>query len=72
MIRDEDEAIARVIRMAKEGVVRSVDGTDVEIKADSVCVHGDGESALLFVQKIRAALKEAGVEVAPIREVLGL
>ena len=72
MIRDEDEAIARVIRMAKEGVVRSVDGTDVEIKADSVCVHGDGESALLFVQKIRAALKEAGVEVVPIREVLGL
>lgn len=72
MIRDENEAIARVVRMAKEGVVRAVDGTDVKIKADSVCVHGDGDAALLFVQKIRSALAEAGVEVAPIREVLGI
>ena len=63
MITDEDEAIARVIRMAKEGVVRSVDGADVPLTADSVCVHGDGEKALAFVQKIRAALTDAGIEV---------
>ena len=63
MITDEDEAIARVIRMAKEGVVRSVDGVDVPLTADSVCVHGDGEKALAFVQRIRAALTDAGIEV---------
>ena len=63
LITDEDEAIARVIRMVKEGVVRSVDGADVPIRADSVCVHGDGEKALEFVRKIRAALPEAGIEV---------
>lgn len=63
MIADEDEAIARVIRMAKEGVVRSVDGVDVPLVADSVCVHGDGEKALAFVRRIRAALTDAGVEV---------
>ena len=63
MITDEDEAIARVIRMAKEGVVRSVDGVDVPLTADSVCVHGDGEKALAFVRRIRAALTEAGIEV---------
>ena len=63
MITDEDEAIARVIRMAKEGVVRSVDGMDVPLVADSVCVHGDGEKALAFVRRIRAALTDAGIEV---------
>lgn len=63
MITDEDEAIARVIRMAKEGVVRSVDGVDVPLTADSVCVHGDGEKALAFVRRIREALAAAGIEV---------
>ena len=63
MITDESEAIARVIRMVREGVVRSVDGVDVPLTADSVCVHGDGEKALAFVQKIRAALTDAGIEV---------
>ena len=43
MITDEDEAIARVIRMVKEGVVTAVTGKDIPIQADSVCVHGDGE-----------------------------
>ena len=61
MITDESEAIARVVRMVTEGVVTAVDGTDVPLRADSICVHGDGEKALLFVQKIRAALEAKGV-----------
>lgn len=63
MIEDEDEAIARVIRMVKEGKVRACDGTDIALRADSVCVHGDGPKALAFVRKISAALKASGVEL---------
>ena len=63
MITDEDEAIRRVIRMVREGVVTSVDGVDVPLVADSVCVHGDGEKALAFVRKIRSELLAAGIEV---------
>ena len=48
MIEDEDEAIKRVIRMVKEGKVTSITGKDIDIKADSICVHGDGEKALLL------------------------
>ena len=58
MIEDEDEAINRVIRMIKEGKVTSITGKDIDIKADSVCVHGDGEKALLFVEKIRKTFGE--------------
>lgn len=69
MIEDEDEAIARVIRMVKEGKVQAITGKDIDIKADSVCVHGDGEKALLFVEKIRKALTDEGIEICPLEEV---
>ena len=62
MIEDEDEAINRVIRMIKEGKVTSITGKDIDIKADSVCVHGDGEKALLFVEKIRKTFGENEIE----------
>lgn len=68
MIEDEEEAIARVIRMVKEGKVTAIDGTEVAIQADSVCVHGDGEKALLFVKKIREALLHEGIEVKGLGE----
>lgn len=63
MIEDEDEAIKRVVRMVKEGKVTSITGKDIDIKADSICVHGDGEKALLFVEKIRKALAEEEIEI---------
>jgi UPF0271 protein len=63
MIEDENEAIARVVRMAREGTVTAADGTDIRLKAESVCVHGDGAKALAFVRKIRARLQAEGVDV---------
>ena len=57
----ETLAIERVVRMVTEGVVTAVDGTDIPLRADSICVHGDGEKALLFVRRIRAALEAKGV-----------
>lgn len=63
MIEDEEEAIARVIRMIKEGKVTSLSGKDISIQADSVCVHGDGEKALTFVKRIRAALEAEGIAI---------
>ncbi len=63
MIEDEDQAIARVIRMVKEGKVTAIDGSEVTIQADSVCVHGDGAKALLFVKRIREALLQENIDV---------
>lgn len=66
MITDEEEAIARVVRMVTQGTVTALSGKEIAIEAGSVCVHGDGEKALLFVKKIRTALAENGVALAPI------
>jgi UPF0271 protein len=70
MIEDEDLAVARVIRMVKEGTVETVTGKEIPIQADSVCVHGDGPKALAFVKKIRAALEQEEIRIASITEVL--
>jgi UPF0271 protein len=70
MITDEDIAIARVVRMVKEGKVTAVTGKDIDIRADSVCVHGDGAKALAFVEKIRAALTQEGIEICPLDQIL--
>lgn len=71
MIEDEEEAVRRVIRMAKEGVVSANTGKEIPIRADSVCVHGDSPKALAFVQKIRAAMEAERISIVPIREIVG-
>ena len=70
MITDENEAIARVVRMIKEQKVTAITGKDMPIKADSVCVHGDGVKALAFVKKIRETLTAEGIEIVPLEAIL--
>ena len=61
-IRDEREAVAQVLRMIREGVVRATDGVDVPIRADTVCLHGDGPNPVAFARRLREALHAEGVE----------
>ena len=70
MITDENEAIARVVRMIKEQKVTAITGKDIPIKADSVCVHGDSVKALAFVKKIRETLTAEGVEIVPLVDIV--
>lgn len=70
MITDEDLAVARVVRMVKEKKVTAITGKDIPIQADSVCVHGDGAKALAFVEKIRRALTEEGVEICALDRIV--
>ena len=70
MIKDQVEAVNQVIRMVKEGKVTSLQGTDVTIQADTICIHGDGERALDFAQYISKALNETGITVAKISDFL--
>lgn len=63
LITDDEEAVSRVVRMVKEGLVTSQQGSDIQIKADTVCIHGDGSHALVFAQKIRSFLTNSEVSV---------
>ncbi len=67
LIHDERESAAQVLRMIREGVVRSTDGIDVPITAGTICVHGDGPNPVTVAQRLRAELTAAGIEIhAPI------
>ncbi|MBT2662058.1 5-oxoprolinase subunit PxpA [Bacillus sp. ISL-45] len=63
MIDDADLAISRVIRMIRAGKVEAVDGTDIDIQADTICIHGDEPQALHFALKLKEALMEEGIKV---------
>lgn len=63
MIEDEEQAVSRVIMMVRQGKVKAITGKEIPIQADSVCVHGDGEKALLFVKKLREAFAAEGIQV---------
>lgn len=63
MIEDPEVSIRQVLRMVREGRVTAVDGTDVEVRADTLCIHGDQPGAVVFAKAIRAAFQEAGIEV---------
>ncbi|KGQ50534.1 LamB/YcsF family protein [Gallibacterium anatis 10672-6] len=65
LVDNDDEAISQVLQMVLQGSVKTVDGKDVSIQADSICLHGDGEHAILFAEKIRKALTEHQIHLTP-------
>lgn len=60
LIADEDAAVAHVLRMVQRGTVRATDGTDISIKADTVCLHGDSPGVVGLAQKIKLTLRGEG------------
>ncbi|TAM89242.1 MAG: LamB/YcsF family protein [Candidimonas sp.] len=68
MIVDSQVSIDQVLRMVCEGKVRSVQGSDVSVRADTLCIHGDQPGAVLFAKAIRAALQVEGIEVRAVGE----
>jgi len=66
LITNDEEAVAQVVRMVKEGRVASRQGTDVAVKADTICIHGDGTHALDFARKIRQSLLDSKIAVKAI------
>jgi UPF0271 protein len=63
LITDEQTAVDRTVKMIQTQSVTAIDGQQVALKPDTVCVHGDGAKAVAFVQKIHAALLAADIEV---------
>jgi UPF0271 protein len=63
VITDERAVIAQALRLATEGIVRSADGTDVAVRADTICIHGDTPGAAALAAALRAAFERAGVAV---------
>jgi 5-oxoprolinase (ATP-hydrolysing) subunit A len=63
VLHDPAEVAARVVGLVRDGVVTAVDGTDVKVHAESVCIHGDTPGAVAMARAVRAALEQSGVEI---------
>ncbi len=65
---DPDQAAQQVLRIVCEGSVIAHDGTVVELRAQSICFHGDTPGASRIIATARTKLEAAGVVVCPIRD----
>jgi len=63
VLTDPHEVAERAVRIATEGVVVALDGTEVAARVDSLCVHGDTAGAVDLARAVRTALDHVGVEV---------
>ena len=63
LLRDPKEAAQRVLRMLREGKVRSVEGRDVDVRGETICVHGDTPGAVDFARELRTQLESEGVGI---------
>jgi UPF0271 protein len=58
------DAAAQARSIALDGVATTAAGTPVVIRAETLCVHGDGQHAVATAAAVRDALRAAGVDVA--------
>jgi UPF0271 protein len=65
LVHDPDAVVGRAVRMVAEGVVVAVDGSEVQVAVESVCVHGDTPGAVDLARAVRKALADAGLTLAP-------
>jgi UPF0271 protein len=63
LLHDPEEAASRVVRMLREGKVRSVDGVDVDVRAETICLHGDKPGAVEFARALCSRLENEGVTI---------
>jgi len=65
VISDSKSVLARCRRLITEGVLTAMDGSQIPVSAESLCVHGDTPGALRLARRLRDGLSEAGVGLAP-------
>ncbi|MBI4305475.1 MAG: LamB/YcsF family protein [Chloroflexi bacterium] len=70
VIHDEELVVRRTVKIAVEGRVVAVDGSEIEFDADTICLHGDTPGAVQLALEIRKELAKAGVKVKPMREII--
>ncbi len=63
LIEDEERSVQQVLQMIQQQTVTAVDGTIIPIKAETICIHGDGRHAVAFTKRISESLKANGIEI---------
>lgn len=70
LVTNIEEAAKRAIRAVDEGLVRTIDGKDLEVTVHTICIHGDSPHAPEIARVLRIKLEEIGIKIAPLRDIL--
>jgi len=65
VINDVEEVAARVLRVVTEGKITTINGEEIEMTGDTICLHGDTPGAVKLAQTLRRRLESAGVTIVP-------
>jgi 5-oxoprolinase (ATP-hydrolysing) subunit A len=66
VIHDVDTVVHRAVRMATNGVVIATDGSELSMRVDTICTHGDTPGAQALTRALRTGLERAGIRVAAV------
>ena len=66
LIQNENEMLNQVLMMIRQNKVEATNKSLISIKAETICIHGDGEHALKFSQAIHQRLKQEGITIQAI------
>ncbi len=66
LIENEYQALNQVIQMIKTGTVQSLNGKTIPIRAETICLHGDGKNAVAFARIIHEKLKKENIIMSPV------
>lgn len=65
VVTDPTDALARLKRLIRDDEIISIDGTPIEVRARSICVHGDTPGAVVIARRLRAAIDADRVRITP-------
>lgn len=68
VLSDPDMVAARMVKFVETGKITAIDGKEISLDAQSICLHGDSPSAVLMAKAVKAALEKAGVTLRPFVE----
>ena len=66
LIREQSHAVDQAVQMVTSGTVTAGSGEVLNIKAETICIHGDGEHALEFAIALRSAFRDNNIDVSAI------
>ena len=72
MIKDPAKAVEHVRRMVDGQAIYSTSGKRIPCQVDSICVHGDGPTAVTVAKAVREGLEAAGIRIVPLPEMPSL
>ena len=71
VIHDTAEVVERSLRMVTEGKATAITGEQIDVQADSLCLHGDTPGAVEMAASLKRELEAADVEILPLARILG-